>query len=333
MLIGGRRYWLLVITVSTLLVMTADTHFHVARRGAGRIVAELVGLQRGERVIVVADDTSDQAALGIVVGAIRNMSAEVRPVAASEFMDGLDGDADVVVSLAHPLLTHANEMRRRLRGGARYANLRGLDTELLEQAAVTDFDAVHRLTRALAERMASIADVQVHDDAGTEFRMRLAGRALALSGVAKNGGEVGGFPGGEVALVPVPGSVQGVVRSPRFIEGFSGDGAGAVIHIRDSIVQLDHESAPTSYLDSALSPSDAARSIGEFGLGTNGVLAASSPRTAKKRLGMVHIGIGDNRTFGGEIAADAHIDVILATPSVTVDGHALIQHGELTWSP
>lgn len=66
--------------------------------------------------------------------------------------------------------------------------------------------------------------------------------------------------------------------------------------------------------------------ICEFGIGTNPNVKKPGEEIIEieKILGTVHIGVGDNRIFGGEIKAPSHIDMIIKRPTVTIDGDQTI---------
>jgi leucyl aminopeptidase (aminopeptidase T) len=46
-------------------------------------------------------------------------------------------------------------------------------------------------------------------------------------------------------------------------------------------------------------------------------------------LGSIHIGTGTNITLGGTVQARSHYDLIMANPTLELDGDLLIQDGDL----
>jgi leucyl aminopeptidase (aminopeptidase T) len=264
-------------------------------------------------------------------GAVEDAARSATFIQAEAFVGqvGVPSDEPVIISLASPLLTHTDTLRDRLGRGARYLNLRALTPDLLWQAARTDFAAVEEQTSALASKLARAHSLVVTDLAGTWLSIEVGGRPLALDGFARAPGAIGGFPSGEVAIVPKAGSAKGNINDPQFIEGFVGDASHTQLHVFRGRLSQRGEGAGHEYLLARAGIRSAGRTVGEFGLGTNPAMTAQSARSAKKLAGTAHFGVGDNRTFGGHNAADAHIDVILCYPTVEMDGEVLIDRGTL----
>jgi leucyl aminopeptidase (aminopeptidase T) len=69
--------------------------------------------------------------------------------------------------------------------------------------------------------------------------------------------------------------------------------------------------------------------IGEFAVGTNPQARISGNVSEdKKRLGSIHIALGDNLTLGGRTRSVTHIDGVMAFPSLWVDKKQIIDHGK-----
>jgi leucyl aminopeptidase (aminopeptidase T) len=73
-----------------------------------------------------------------------------------------------------------------------------------------------------------------------------------------------------------------------------------------------------------------AGNLAEFAMGTNpkakliGNLAED-----KKRSGTVHFAIGDNESLGGTRKSDIHLDGVVRTPTVELDGETVVENGHL----
>jgi len=70
--------------------------------------------------------------------------------------------------------------------------------------------------------------------------------------------------------------------------------------------------------------------IAELAIGTNkncrliGII-----REDKKRLGTWHIGFGDNMSLGGFVESSLHFDILMISPTVTVDDQVIMKDGVL----
>lgn len=69
--------------------------------------------------------------------------------------------------------------------------------------------------------------------------------------------------------------------------------------------------------------------IGEFGVGTNEAVKVltGNPVFDEKALGTIHLGIGNNRQFRGDLKSSVHHDLVVRDPTLTIDHTALIVQG------
>jgi aminopeptidase len=73
-----------------------------------------------------------------------------------------------------------------------------------------------------------------------------------------------------------------------------------------------------------------ARNVAELGIGTNDkVKLSGSVLEDEKVLGTVHVALGDNSTFGGNVSVPVHLDGIIRNPVLTIDGRVLVKDGKL----
>jgi leucyl aminopeptidase (aminopeptidase T) len=74
----------------------------------------------------------------------------------------------------------------------------------------------------------------------------------------------------------------------------------------------------------------AARNIAEFAIGTNPKCRLGvTIREAKKTWGTAHIGIGDSKSVGGDVAGPLHFDIVFVDPTVTVDDTIVVKDGKV----
>jgi aminopeptidase len=83
----------------------------------------------------------------------------------------------------------------------------------------------------------------------------------------------------------------------------------------------------TSWLESIFYKYPQARTIAEFGVGTNEkAKIGTSVVESEKVLGTIHIAIGDNSTIGGRTLVPFHLDFVFENPTVEItfsDGRVL----------
>jgi len=73
-----------------------------------------------------------------------------------------------------------------------------------------------------------------------------------------------------------------------------------------------------------------AKNIAEFGVGTNPKAKVSGNILEDEKVfGTIHIALGSNYDFGGQVKAPIHLDGIIKTPTVLVDEKYLFKEGRI----
>ena len=71
------------------------------------------------------------------------------------------------------------------------------------------------------------------------------------------------------------------------------------------------------------------RNIAELGIGTNDkAMLTGNVLEDEKVMGTVHIALGDNKSMGGKVSVASHLDLIIKSPTLIVDGKEIIKSGE-----
>ena len=174
---------------------------------------------------------------------------------------------------------------------------------------------------------------RVTTPSGTDISMSLNDRqALVLAGFAQKPGQYSGLPAGEAAIAPVERKTNGVIVDP-----FSMDGIGVIrnpfhLKVRDGKVEKITGGIEAHKLREIISRSDkSATNIAEFAIGANPAARITGViNEDKRRLGTVHIAIGDSMTLGGTVRSNIHYDILLFEPTVQMDDHIVVENGKLT---
>jgi leucyl aminopeptidase (aminopeptidase T) len=306
---------------------------------ATRLLRELAGIAAHERVVILTDVAGSSSIVRAFHAAAKGTAQECRfmecgePVVEMLERCGLVGaPADVIISLLHQPVTHTAFVRRALARGARYCNLRDLDEEsLLHGAASVDPGQLQRVTDALARRLSAGERVRVTTPAGTEVMFGIRGRtALALHGLAVRPGQIGGAPNGEACVAPQEGTAEGTIVGPFMIEHIGEVTEAFVLEVSQGRATRIDGGEQAARLRQLLSQADEnAPNLAEFAMGTNPKCRMGSRREAKKKLGTIHVALGDNRTLGGTVASGFHRDILIAGASVEIDGHKILIDGAL----
>ncbi len=231
-----------------------------------------------------------------------------------------DQAVDAVIALSNYSTSHTRfrDLLTRV-CGARYASMPLFDASMFEGAMDVDWKALRRRTKAMARLVDRAVEVRVSTPNGTDIRLSKKGRrALADTGDLRRPGSFGNLPAGEVYFAPVEGSAEGTLvlewaptrrlSSPLRLTVRAG-----------YVVDVEGVDEFGAALGERLAERRENANIAEVGIGTND--RASRPDNileSEKILGTVHIALGDNSSFGGEVKTPFHQDFVFFRPTVVL---------------
>lgn len=203
--------------------------------------------------------------------------------------------------------------------GCRYASMPLFDISMLEGAMNIDWKALAKRTIGIARVINKAEFIRVKTLNGTYISLSKKGRrARSDTGILTRQGSFGNLPAGEVFLAPLEGTANGklvVEWGPtRQLE------SPMILTVKDGYVtDVSGEDKYAEYLNKRLSERKENGNIAELGIGTND--AAKRPDNileSEKILGTVHIALGDNSSFGGNVKTPLHQDFVFFKPTVTL---------------
>jgi leucyl aminopeptidase (aminopeptidase T) len=315
--------------------------FSLAQR-AGWVVREMAAVQPGEQVLVAADYASDFAVVEALTAAVAAAGAEptvaVMPprlhagAPATRVMWNAVNGADVVICPSTTVLHFTKEIRQALTEKRIRLVSISIGRELmLEGAGAADPAEVRALTQRVYDVGAPASSMRITAENGTEFRCSIEGRLPNLSiGRADEPGRIGTFPFGEVPHAPIEGTAEGTVvfDGPMHTVGQLSEPiryevrAGRVVEVAGG--------AQADRMRQLIEANENADVIGEVSVGTNpGSRFEGDVQEAKKRLGCVHIAVGDATGIRGLTWSPLHIDGVIRYPTVWADETLVVRDGEL----
>jgi leucyl aminopeptidase (aminopeptidase T) len=315
---------------------------HSVEATARRVVADDLGVKRGERFTIVVDTRTDdeipralaRAALDleadpvVVTIAPRRRSGAEPPAPAAVAMAA----ADVVLCAASTSLYHTTAKAAAQRAGARGDFNAPYRADAWANGAMTaDFFAIRERAERLAALWRTTSEVRVTSPAGTDLRAAVTGREPMawLTGICRNPGEVSALPGGEVSLPPLEGSAEGIVVWERVASDLGALESPVAIEVRDGRAVRVEGGAAADRLREIVATIRDADNIGEIGIGLNPEARIGDEITeAKKALGTVHVALGDSANeYGGLVECEVHLDGLVMRPTVEFDGRAVVVDG------
>jgi aminopeptidase len=229
-----------------------------------------------------------------------------------------DETVDIVVALSNFSTSHT-KFRDLLtdKAGTRFASMPFFDSEMFFGPMDVDWDELDRESKKLSALITDADELLIRSPNKTELMMDVRGRKSLLdTGILREPGSFSNLPAGEVYLAPV----EGKTRGKLVIEW------GPTKKLKNSLTLLIEEGFVThiegddehaAFLEERFKKDRLSRNIAELGIGTN--KKAEKPDNileCEKIKGTIHVALGDNSSFGGNIRTSFHLDYVVFSPTV-----------------
>lgn len=240
---------------------------------------------------------------------------EVYPML-QEFNDDV---VDAVIALSNYSTSHTifRDLITRARG--RYASMPLFDEAMFYGPMTVDWDKMKIRTERLAGEVNKGDAIEITSPNGTHLTFSIKGRKVMVdTGILTGPGSFGNLPAGEVFLAPVEGTAKGrlvLEWAPTYkLE------SKVILKIENGMVEEVKGDDPyKDELARILDREANFRNIAELGIGTNDM--ARRPDNileSEKILGTIHIALGDNSSFGGNVRTPFHQDFIVFEPTLSL---------------
>lgn len=310
---------------------------------ASLIVGTLLAVRAGEQVALVTDALSVLpmvAALEVAVaeagGECTVLRMPVRePARRNELTRVIAAglaQADCLIGLtgAGGAPTYAAEVKalydaKRLRGLSMV--MRTLEN-FTSGGALADYAALRDEGERLAEVWRGAGRIRVTTPTGTDLSSTIRGEEVMVEcGYATQPGQEAAFSDGEVSQMPNQNAAEGhvVVDGP-----VAHLGAGDPIRLRVSAGRVRSIEGGTraEALDRIVGTVSNADNIAEIGIGLNPACRRNGDfEEEKKARGLVHVALGDNVFYGGDVRCGVHMDMVLYEPTVWLDDTVVVEAG------
>lgn len=241
--------------------------------------------------------------------------------------------ADVVLAPTSLSIFHTEAARNACAAGARMLAISECRAETLAGGGITaDFAVQAGVAERLARRLVG-KDLVLCTPAGTRLRTKLDDRAaVANTGLVTRPGARSGVPTIEAYVAPLEGTAEGVAVIDASIGILGLVSAPVTITFRAGrAVAFDGRSQAHALRDLVERVGSAdAFMLSEVGIGLN-PQARVVGRIIEDEgtYGTCHIALGSNVHFGGRLDVPFHLDMVMWTPDILVDGRALMEGGRL----
>lgn len=314
---------------------------HGLAQAARVVLADCLGVKGNENVLVVIDEplravgealwaqARELGAEAVLMEMLpRESNGQEPPAMVAQAMLA----AGAVVLATSKSLSHTKARKEANNRGARVASMPGITAEAMARTLQGVDEGLKARARRYAALLRDAREVRLTTPAGTDLTFSIEGRpATADGGDLSFPGAFGNLPAGEAFVAPVEGTAEG-----RLV--IDGSMAGIGLLTQPIHIQVEQGTAvritggqEAARLEALLAPhGEKARNIAELGIGLNEFARITGlVLEDEKAMGTVHIALGDNSTFGGQVEVPSHLDGVILKPTLWLDGQKVIENGKL----
>jgi leucyl aminopeptidase (aminopeptidase T) len=307
----------------------------------------LLAVKPHEQVAIVCDPHSEMSMAYALAGVVESLGAEytilMMPTRTTERKNDLTPVIEKGLEAADCLIgltgssgapTYSSAVKRlynqkKLRTISMV--MRTLDN-FTEGGARADYEALYKEGQVLAALWRQAKTIHLSTPAGTDLRAPIAGESVVVEcGFATEPGFEAAFSDGEVSQMPRQGAAEGVVVVDGPIAHIGQPDSPIHLHISQGrISHVDGDCRQADELREIIESIEHADNIAEIGIGLNPACRQNGDfEEEKKGRGNVHVAIGDNVFYGGDVHSPVHMDMVLYRPTVILDKRVIVEEGAI----
>ena len=305
--------------------------------GADTVVTQCLDISRDENVLIL-NDGNDQDLLDALMEKAQESAGLVAykeyeepenhgEEPPEEVTDAMK-DFDVVIAPTKKSISHTDARTEACESGARVTTMPGINKEIWNSSLKADYEQVAYISEKVYELLENTDEVRITTPSGTDLRLDINIDYFHTdTGLIHEPGEFGNLPAGEAD----GGAVS--ARGKLVIDHFPFAPEGTEVEIKDNeAVAVRHTEADESELSEAFEEIEGARTVAEFGFGTNEeATLIGNVLQDEKVLGTVHIAFGDNTSYITDEGANPckiHWDTICDSHTVFFDDKKVLDQGD-----
>lgn len=325
-------------------------------QGVKQAVENCLKVKPGESAVIITDAETVEIGSAIKT-AIEKITAEVqffmmedfgeRPIDYPLAIDDAIKAADVSVYAAQgaegELQTFRMKLLRAIEANPRlrHAHMIGITPEIMKDGMCSDYKDIQRISRLVYEKVRNAGKIKVVTEKGNDF---VAEFSPQLKWIISDGditpGQWMNLPDGEVFTSPV--NVNGTIVIDGCLGDFFTDKYGSLEDtpvtievengraVKESI-RCDNEQLRQEFTKYLFETDENSHRVGEFAIGTNtGLTELIYNLLQDEKFPGVHIAFGSplpGKT-GAKWDSKAHVDGVIISPTIEVDGEVIMDNGE-----
>ncbi|MCX9084453.1 MAG: aminopeptidase [Candidatus Methanoperedens sp.] len=303
-------------------------------KGANKVM-ECYGVKTGDKVLIIVDTKTPVSIGGGLFEAAREIGCEVmlltmlpRSRHGEEMPESVAQAmiySDVVIAPTTFSLTHTQARINACKAGTRVASMPGITEKMMASGGMTaNYDLINEIAIDLDKKLHNAKAIRVVTDSGTDITFDIEGCKWYMdTGICHEPGCSSNLPAGELYIAPKDANGVFIVDGSMSSFGLLDSPLEFTVKNRNvTNIKGKHAEELNAILEKV---GEKARNIAEFGIGINPEARLIGNVLEDEKVGgTVHIAIGDNSTFGGDVIAGIHLDGIIKEPHLYVDGERFI---------
>jgi len=324
--------------------------------GVKQAVENCLKVKAGESVVIITDAETVEIGSAIKT-AIEKITAEVtffvmedfgeRPIDYPQAIDDAIKAADVSVYAAQGAEGELQSFRRWMIKAVeantrlRHAHMIGITPEIMKDGMCSDYEEIKRISRLVYKKVRNAAKIRVVTEKGNDF---VAEFSPQLKWIISDGDIIPGhwnnLPDGEVFTSPA--NVNGKIIIDGCLGDFFTERYGSlentpiIIEVENSravkeSIHCDDEQLRQEFTKYLFELDENSHRVGEFAIGTNtGLTKLIYNLLQDEKFPGVHIAFGSplpGKT-GAKWDSKAHVDGVIISPTIEVDGEMIMDKGE-----
>ncbi|MFH1486436.1 MAG: hypothetical protein ABIH46_10220 [Chloroflexota bacterium] len=308
------------------------------------IVDTCMRVKPEDDVLVISDDYARPTAIAQAISSyaktrgakVVTMVVPPRAIAAEEPRKTTDAAmraADVMFMAAErvSISGHSTAREDLAKKGVRQYSTNGVSEDYLRKPfSLEDIMDMTGRSERLAALYSQSDAVRLSTPHGTDLTFSIKGRpGKALNPIS--GILVPDYA--EAAIAPLEGSTNGIIVYDGEMDGWGYTlSKPLVLKVANGrVVDVSGNPEDAARLQKIVSTDGNANNIAEFAIGASHTVPSrlSGTRYDCAILGFVHIGLGRNTLLGGTTISKIHIDGIMTSPTVEMDGKTIVRDGEV----
>lgn len=313
------------------------------------IINELVKVKSREPLLIVTNTNGDLNLAQKCLSAGLRSGIEAKLIIKKRSVQGSSNNVGSILSEAikasNVILDLSDELTRDpafLEARKEGTSLLATDVEGIEDYVVralldVDYELMIDNAKKVAKLWNQTEDCQVKSPQGTDLSFELMPRkSIIADGALSKNGEVDFFPGAQVSIAPIEGTINGTIMVD------ASDSVQGVIHrpysltIENGVITAVEGGKEADIMREWLKNRNDEKiyRLCHFSIGLNPEASISGNFVEDERLlGGVDFGFGyQNPDFGGEVGISPyHMDIMLSTPTIYLDGEEMSKEGELNY--